>query len=157
MFFLFSLGAEMIRAGSLPSHARAKRDKPQTSRGEGAWQAHGGGGTPGSLVPLLVRTQGPYRKEQSERPAWQAFPQSSWILPEPLPRPGLSADARCKSVAAQTPLPLSGNLPLSGKSAKEQKPVPKCIQPSTLIDKSLPRTIIQTLHPGKTSSHLGPR
>lgn len=152
MFFLFSLGAEMIRAGSLPSHARAKRDKPQTSRGEGAWQAPWRGETPGSLVPLLVRTQGPYRKEQSERPARQAFPQSSWILPEPLTRPGLSAGARCKSVAAQTPLPIA-----SGKSAKEQKPVPKCIQPSTLIDKSFPRTIIQTLHPGKTSSHLGPR
>lgn len=34
MFFLFSLGAEMIGAGSLQSHARAKRDKPQLAQGQ---------------------------------------------------------------------------------------------------------------------------
>lgn len=86
MFFLFSLGAEMIRAGSLPSHTRAKRDKPQIGSERGLAGQEGLEGTPEFSVSLLVRTGGPCRKEQTKLPAWQPFPQSSRILLEPLPR-----------------------------------------------------------------------
>lgn len=150
MFFLFSLGAEMIRAGSLPSHARAKRDKPQPGRGRGPSRPRGDNWV---LGPSASEDLGALPEGAKQAASLAGFSPKLLDPAGAFPKARALAGARCKSVAMQTPLPIA-----SGKSAKEPKSVPRLIQPLTLmIDKILPRTVIQTLHPGKTSSDLAPQ
>lgn len=92
----------MIGAGSLPSHARAKRDKPQTGEGEGAcWLGEDDWG-----LGLPSGTPGPCGKEHASLGL-----AVSLELLEPLP--GLSA-VLAGNVQPPTPWPrASGTQPRS--------------------------------------------
>lgn len=145
MFFLFSLGAEMIGAGSLLSHAREKRDKPQTAQGQR--------GDTWVLNPSVGQDLGALQEGGKQAATWQALPQSSWSLLEPPPRPGHSVG-------------LDGNLQprehhdpeLQEISKGAEVSVPKLIQLLNLmIDKVFLAPLIQTLHPGSTSSDQPPK
>lgn len=142
MFFLFSLGAEMIGAGSLLSHARAKRDKPQIAQGQrgDAWVLNP------SVGPEFFRGGRPPGGPAGRREASCYLAGSSPNLlesPAASPKARAFSRSRWKSAAPQTPWPRA--------SGNQQRSRSLCPQTHPAIELDDRQSLLSASHPDPSS------